>query len=203
MFQRATLAEKEVNTLKEQLSSTTISSPNPSAAATTKQNGGNLIASQSLGSPTMSDCSGSVAGIISTAMARRRPEDATTTVDENKTLESNDEQRNSISGRSTPVSMVDKNDVINNVEDDREDDDDDDDDIQMTLPAALSTKPSAHITSSITNSIIGSTTMTTTSATASNGINTLTTTTKSSNNNDVIDADCDETAAKDKEVNSN
>lgn len=148
----------------------------------------------------MSDCSGSGTGINSTAMARRRPEDGSTTVDESK-MESNDEQRNSISGRSTPVSMVDKNDITNNFDDDHEVDDDDDD-IQMTLPTAVSTTSLAHTTSSATNSIIGSTTMTTTSGTASNGINTLTTTTKSINDNNDIDADCDDTAAKDKEVSA-
>lgn len=118
-------------------------------------------------------------------------------LDENKILDSNDEQRNSISGRSTPVSMLDRHDVGNNVDDEREDDDDD---VQMTLPVAVSSAPSAHGTLSATNSIIGSTTMTTTSATASNGINTLTTTTKSTNDNNDIDTDCDDTAAKDKEV---
>lgn len=58
--QRATLAEKEVNTLKEQLSSTSISSQSALASSTntaSMQNG--CLAPSSLASPTMSDCSSS------------------------------------------------------------------------------------------------------------------------------------------------
>lgn len=183
--------------MKEQLSSTSISSPNLSATASIKENGGNLVASQSLASPTMSDCSGSGTGINSTGMTRRQPEDSATREDENKVLESNDEQRNSVSGCPTPVSMVDKNDFVH---DECEDEDNDDDDIEMTIPAAISTASTAYATSSITNSIIASTTMTTNSASVSNGINTLTKTTKSTEDNNDIHADRDDIAAKDKEV---
>lgn len=143
----------------------------------------------------MSDCSGSGAGMKSTGITRRRPEDGLSTVDdqqldnqlENEQLEKHTHHKT--------------DEIVNSAEDDREgeDDDDDDDDVQMTLSTVETTTPSAHPPSSATNSIIGSTTMTTTSASASNGIKT--TMTKSTSDRNDIDADCDDTAAKDKEVN--
>lgn len=208
LLQRATLAEKEVSNLKEQLSGTNPSSTpttttstnqllSPSSTTTITQNGvGGCLARQSLGSPTMSDCSSSGGAVsasnqlISSKLLNNNKLDE---VNENKLNEASEQMANSCdSNRSTPISMADKRDACANNDDD--DDEDDDDVVQLSEPKAAAS--SAPPLSGLTNSIIGSTTMTTT--TTSNVINTSAKT-KSNDGRD-NDGDCDDISAKDKEV---
>lgn len=174
-LQRATLAEKEVNTLKEQLSSTSISSQNSSM-----QNG--CLAPPSLASPAMSEASSSGNPIISSKSLNNNKDE----INDDKMDTTNEIQ--STSNRSSPVSMVEnKRDTIEHLGED----DDDDDDI-VPIPST--------VTSLTTNSLIGSTAITT----ASNALtNTSAASKMSSVASDVNDSEgksCDEISAKDKEV---
>lgn len=170
-MQRATLAEKEVNSLKEQLSSTSISSQN------SLQNG--CLAPPSLASPAMSECSSSGNPIKSLNNNKDEHND--------DKMDTNNEHQ-STSNRSTPVSMVEnKRETIENLADD-----DDDDDV-VPIPS--------NVTSSTTSSLIASTAITTPS-------NALTNTSAASSKlssvaSDVNDSEgksCDDISAKDKEV---
>lgn len=87
--QRATLAEKEVSSLKEQLSSTSISSQNALASATNTSMQNGCLAPSSLASPTMSDCSSSGNPLISSKSLNNNKCDE---IDENKMDTTNEHQ---------------------------------------------------------------------------------------------------------------
>lgn len=174
-MQRATLAEKEVNTLKEQLSSTSISSQN------SLQNG--CLAPPSLASPAMSECSSSGNPAIK-SLNNNKDE-----LNDDKMDTTNENQ--STSNRSSPVSMVEnKRDTIENLADD-----DDDDDVVPINPS--------NVTSSTTSSLIASTAITTASNALTNTL--AATSKLSSVASDVNDSEgksCDDISAKDKEVSA-
>lgn len=181
ILQRATLAEKEVNSLKEQLSSTNISSQNATGTNTTSMQNG-CLAPSSLASPTMSECSSSGNHLSSKSLNNNKCEEG----DENKMDTMNEQEASTAnSGRSTPVSMAD------NKHDENAPDEDDDDVIPVTSTI-----------SSTTNSLIGSTAISTAAS------NTLTASKLACVTADINDNEgkssntCDDISAKDKEVST-
>ncbi|XP_031626456.1 homeobox protein cut isoform X4 [Contarinia nasturtii] len=177
--QRATLAEKEVNSLKEQLSSTSISSQNSSM-----QNG--CLAPQSLASPTMSECSSSGNPIINSKSLNNNKDD----LNDDKMDTTNENQ--STSNRSSPVSMVEQK-RENTIENLADDDDEDDDDI-VPIPST--------VTSSTTSSLIASTAITNASNALTNtsAASKLSSVTTASDVNDSEGKSSDDISAKDKEI---
>lgn len=161
--------------MKEQLSSTSISSQN------SLQNG--CLAPPSLASPAMSECSSSGNPAIK-SLNNNKDE-----LNDDKMDTTNENQ--SASNRSSPVSMVEnKRDTIENLADD-----DDDDDVVPINPS--------NVTSSTTSSLIASTAITTASNALTNTL--AASSKLSSVASDVNDSEgksCDDISAKDKEVSA-